>query len=386
MANLLDLDLELVRGLTLDGKKVLRLKYGDLILWDGTNILIRVNGTESWGNSALCSSSLIFPDDTAITAAVEALEAEEEALAKRIQLDNTAVEVLCVYNVDEQIRGSMMTLEDLITEASQGIKTSTSAIGSLEPMPNTFELPDDIDISVEKESSGARISVAQAVPESTTETVGVQRESSGALSKLISAVPQSSDAFVEVLRDSSAQKILVITVPDLNVTETVAVLASSSAIKIQLHDVTLIDEMAVKMQGAALALVTSGDKTPAVVDTTPMYTQTEVQVSQVYTDEVSMQTGTTSFTDTTDSIISVVYSDDVPVQASASLGALISDKVLLIYSDDTPIEVSAFMQTDASVITQISLVDWEYPVLMDNALHITQVYSGTVTGNVLKLE
>ena len=334
MANLLDL--ELIQKLTIDGRRVLQLKYGNLIIWDGTNIILRLSDTTGLNENALSSSSLIFPDESSINTAIESFPSIDDGLANMLALDRVDIQFLLTSKEEGLIRGSLVPLEALnLSDTSRKIITSTSALANLEPLGAKIADLDNMDVSVDAEHSGS-------------------------IAPIITAIPKNSEAFIDILQESSSNKILVITVPSIDLKETVAVLAKSSAVRLTIKEVELSDVFTAN-------------------------TMDDSRVLQIYSDDTEMSC-VAGMADEPGGVISIIYPTDVPMSVTTTLGTFTSNKTLLIYPDETTINLDASMNYREGVITQLYLTDWEYPVLVDSTLHITQVYSSNLSGNVLKIE
>lgn len=334
MANLLDL--ELTQKLTIDGRKVIQLKYGDLVIWDGTNIVLRLSDTTGLNESILGSSSLIFPDERAISAAIESFHSVDDSLADMIALDTTNIQVLLVSGEDELIRGRLLSLPALnLSDSSRKMNTSTAARANIEPLGARIADLDNMDVAVDAEHSGS-------------------------IAPIITAIPKNSEAFINTLQECSSDKILVITVPSIDLKETVAVLAKSSAVRLRIEEATLPDVFTANTMDDSRAL-------------------------QIYSDDTEMSC-VAGMTDEPGGVISIIYPTDVPISVTTALGTFVSNKTLLIYPDETTMKLDTTMNYREEIITQLYLTDWEYPVLVDNTLHITQVYSGNLSSNVLKIE
>lgn len=334
MANLLDL--ELIQKLTIDGRRVLQLKYGDLIIWDGTNIILRLSDTTSLNENTLSSSSLIFPDESSINTAVESFPSIDDALVNILALDRASIQILLTSKEEGLIRGSLVPLEALnLSDTSRKMNTSTSALANLEPLGAKITDLDNADVAMDADYSGS-------------------------IAPIITAIPKNSEAFINTLQECSSNKILVITVPSVDLKETVTVLAKSSAVRLTIKDVALTDVFTANTMDDPRAL-------------------------QIYSDDTKMSC-VADMADEPGGVISIIYPTDVPISATTTFGTFVSNKTLLIYPDETTINLDASMNYREGVITQLYLTDWEYPVLIDGTLHITQAYSSILSGNVLKIE
>ena len=422
------LNLDQVREFLIDGKSVAELIYNGKTIWRGNTIVLSLESTVEIGDLASGRILIVFPKEVAMQLKA-AINSENTAKTTLIYPDDTRI--LISFDLDELIKQidctsvskltlDAMNINQLIsllsdetssvakikTESTEltdttGVKVTAGIRASLEPPIREIKDLDPISIESIIHSSGCRIVIHGGRSEEKIKT-SIKRDSSAVKSTIFSAFPEKTDEIVESDRKSSGVKIEVIHADPEKTEEIVGDASKRLGLRVAIDSFSSRDMMSIDSELSSLSTRLKTMPRNIRVTGDMKYTSTS-NISTIYSDEHLINTElkiTTNnepnvfiayplsispatkidFNDVLSIGTATIYPKIVSLTNSIKLDDKPSQNVLMVTPNEEHIKINVGMLSRNSVLVELMDVNWEYPIVVGNALKVTQAYSAEVNG------
>lgn len=428
------LNLDQVREFLLDGKNVAELIYNGKTIWRGNTIVLSLKSTVEMDDLAsgrilivfpkevamqfkaainsenTDKTTLIYPDDTRIL-----ISFDLDELIKQIDCTSVSKLTLDAMNINQLINllsdetNSMAKIKTESTELTDitGVKVTAGIRASLEPPTREIKDLDPVSIESIIHSSGCRIVIHGGQSEEEVKTL-IKRDSSAVKSPIFSAFPEKTDEIVESDRKSLGVKIKIIHVDPEKTEEIVGDASKRLGLRVAIDSFSSRDMMSIDSEPSSLAIglkmipqnirVTGGMKCASTSN-----------ISTIYSDEHSIKTKLKitinnepnvfiahplsispatkiDFNDILSIGTATIYPKIVSLTNSIKLDNKLSQNVLMVTPNEEHVKINVGMLSRNNVLVELMNANWEYPIIVGNALKVTQVYSAEVNGTKLIIQ
>lgn len=428
------LNLDQVRDFLLDGKNVAELIYNGKTIWRGNTIVLSLESTVEMDDLAsgrilmvfpkevamqlkaainsenMTKITLIYPDDTHIL-----ISFDLDELIKQIDCISVSKLTLYAININQLISllldetSSVAKIKTESTELTDitGVKVTAGIRASLEPPTREIKDLDPILTESIIHSSGCRIVIHGGQSEEEVKTP-IKRDSSAVKSLIFSAFTEKTNEIIESDRKSSGVKIKIIHADPEKTEEIVGDASKRLGLRVVIDSFSSRDMVSIDSEQSSLAMGLKMMPQNIRITGDMKYTSTS-NISAIYSDEHSIKTKLKiainnepnvfiahplSISPATkigfNGILSIgtatIYPKIVSLTNFIKLDDKPSQNVLMVTPNEEHIKINVGMLSRNSVLVELMNANWEYPIIVGNALKVTQVYSTEVNGTKLIIQ